>query len=265
MGLVKMFWDSSLAEIKNGYIYDPSSEDFVCLICGERFTKGRIYQEDDLLLEAEKAAKTHIAKLHGSTFEFLVGMDKKYTSLTGHQQTILTAFYEGLDDKAIAAKMENANTSTIRNHRFAFREKAKQAKIFLAIMELLAEHSAKGERFIDIPRCAASDDSFITAEQENEEFVKTYFKEGADGPLSTFPKKEKRKIAVLKQLIQRFDPQRKYTEKEVNDILNNAYHDYVTLRRNLIEYGFMDRYPDGSCYWVKTDENSSELMDESVQ
>jgi len=252
MNLSKIFWEASLAEIKKGYVGDPSSEDFICLICGERFTKGRIYQDDDLLLEAEKAVKTHIRKQHGSTFEFLLEMDKKYTGLTGHQKTILTAFYQGLDDKSIAAKMENANTSTVRNQRFAFREKAKQAKVFLAIMELLAEKSAKGDRFIDIPRRAAMvDERIAITEQENKEFVKAYFKEGVDGPLSSFPKKEKRKIVILKQLIQRFDPQRKYTEKEVNDILNKAYHDHVTLRRNLIEYGFMDRYPDGSCYWVK--------------
>jgi len=95
------------------------------------------------------------------------------------------------------------------------------------------------------------DARIVITEQEHKEFVRAYFKEGLDGPLSVFPRKEKRKIAILKQLIQRFDPQRKYAEKEVNEVLGNAFHDYVTLRRNLIEYGFLDRYPDGSCYWVK--------------
>jgi hypothetical protein len=148
--------------------------------------------------------------------------------------------------------MENGNTSTIRNQKFVFREKAKQAKIFLAIMELLEERSAKEENFTEIPRRAAIvDERFAITEQENEEIIKAYFKEGTDGPLSIFPKKEKRKIVILKQLIQRFDPQLKYTEKEVNEILKKAYHDYVTLRRYFIEYGFMDRLPDGSSYWVK--------------
>ena len=27
--------------------------------------------------------------------------------------------------------------------------------------------------------------------------------------------------------------------------------DYVTVRRNLIEYGFLDRTADGRTYWVK--------------
>jgi len=252
MDMAKLFWNASLAEIKKGYVDDPPSEEYICLICGERFAKGRIYQSDTVLLEAEKAMQTHIKSAHSSTFEFLLGMDKKYTGLTEHQKMILTAFFQGLNDKEIAAQMENGNTSTIRNQRFAFREKAKQAKIFLAIMELLEEHSAKGEQFIQVPRRVVMvDERFAITEQENAEIIKAYFKEGVDGPLSGFPKKEKRKIAILKQLIQRFDPQQKYSEKEVNVILKNAYEDYVTLRRYLIEYGFMDRNPDGSHYWVK--------------
>jgi hypothetical protein len=36
--------------------------------------------------------------------------------------------------------------------------------------------------------------------------------------------------------------------------LGEAFHDHVTLRRNFVEYGFMERLPDGSKYWVKTGE-----------
>ncbi len=35
-------------------------------------------------------------------------------------------------------------------------------------------------------------------------------------------------------------------------ILKPIYHDYVMIRRYLIEYGFLDRHRDGSAYWVKT-------------
>jgi hypothetical protein len=252
MDLSKLFWNASLAEMKKGYLDDPPSGEYLCLLCGERFTKGRIYPVDEFLWEAEPAIQKHIAKEHDSTFAFLLELDKKYTGLTDHQKSLLTCFYQGLNDKEIATKMENGNTSTIRNQKFVFREKAKQAKIFLAIMELLEERSAKEENFTEIPRRAAIvDERFAITEQENEEIIKAYFKEGTDGPLSIFPKKEKRKIVILKQLIQRFDPQLKYTEKEVNEILKKAYHDYVTLRRYFIEYGFMDRLPDGSSYWVK--------------
>lgn len=39
--------------------------------------------------------------------------------------------------------------------------------------------------------------------------------------------------------------------KEFNEIIKTAYYDYVTVRRFLIEYGFLDRKPDGSQYWLK--------------
>lgn len=250
--LSKLFWEASLEEIKKGYVYEAAAEVYTCVICGEQFIKGRIYPVDKAFFEAEKAAQLHITWEHGSIFQFLLNMDKKYTGLTEHQKDLLTYFFQNLVDKEIAARMENGNTSTIRNQRFSFRERSKQAKIFLAIMELLEEQTAKGERFIEIPRGAAMvDERFAITGHENDAILRAYFKEGTDGPLSTFPRKEKRKIAILQQLIHRFEPTRKYTEIEVNEVLKEAFPDFVTLRRYMIEYGFMDRLPDGSQYWIK--------------
>ncbi|MNJ02211.1 hypothetical protein D3C73_1620960 [compost metagenome] len=63
---------------------------------------------------------------------------------------------------------------------------------------------------------------------------------------------EKSKLIILREIASsRFDAGQSYKEKEVNEILEKVYHDYVTLRRYLIEYGFMDREPDGSKYWLK--------------
>lgn len=88
-------------------------------------------------------------------------------------------------------------------------------------------------------------------QQENESILKRYFKEGLDGRLSEFPRKEKRKIIILRHLLQRFERGRQYTEQEVNERLAVAFDDYATLRRYLIIYGFMDRQEDGRAYWVK--------------
>jgi hypothetical protein len=119
-------------------------------------------------------------------------------------------------------------------------------------MELLMEHTAKEDQFVEIPRRAPMvDERFAITEKENDEVLQAHFPQGLNGPLVRFPKKEKKKVIILRQLIQRFDFQQKYSEKEVNEILKKAYDDYVTLRRYLIEYGFLDRYPDGSSYWVK--------------
>ncbi len=250
--LTDMFWNADLGDLKRGYVDELLNGGLICLVCGECFTKGQIYLINGNLYEAKKAAEVHIQQEHHSMFAFLVAMDKKYTGLTEHQKEILEAFYQGFHDKEIAARMDNGNTSTVRNQRFAFRERAKQAKIFLAIMELLTERLAREDKFVEIPRQAAMvDERFAITEKESDEVIQALFPQGMAGPLLRFPKKEKQKIIVLRQLIRRFELNRKYTEKEVNEILQRAFHDYVTLRRYLIEYGFLDRYPDGSCYWVK--------------
>ena len=36
----------------------------------------------------------------------------------------------------------------------------------------------------------------------------------------------------------------------MNGILQEIYDDYVTIRRYLVEYRFIDREPDGSRYWT---------------
>jgi hypothetical protein len=91
---------------------------------------------------------------------------------------------------------------------------------------------------------------FTITQEENENIIKKYFKEGPEGPLSEFPTREKRKAIIINHLLHRFEAGRKYTEKEVNEILKDVYFDYATLRRYLVDYKHMDRLNDGSCYWV---------------
>jgi hypothetical protein len=248
-----LFWSASIEEIKNGYILDFPSGKYVCLICGAEFEKGIIYEKNGTFMEAEKAVKNHITTEHGSAFEYLIDLDKKITGLTDHQKSLMNCFYQGLNDKEIVEKTDIGSESTIRNHRFAFRQREKQAKVFLALMGLLEESkNMKKQGFVSIHRTAKMvDERYAITQEENDEVLKKYFEQGLDGPLSEFPKKEKRKIVILKNLTRRFDANKKYTEKEVNEILLNAFPDFVTLRRYLIEYGFLDRERDGSSYWVK--------------
>lgn len=255
----EVFWNCSLEDLKNGYIYDSQEELYMCLICGKKFIEGEIYPNNNNLFDARKAIKNHIHDEHGSVFAYLITMDKQYTSLTDHQRELLKLFYQGLSDKEIAAQC-GSSASTIRNHRFNFREKEKQARIFLAISELLKERSkikksnvnSISEEFVDFSRTARMvDERFAFTRQEYENMVIKYFPEGSDGPLSEYPLKEKRRVIILSQIIKRFDSARKYSEQEVNDILKAVYPvDHAILRRHLVEYGFMERIPDGSTYWV---------------
>lgn len=252
MELSEMFWSASPQELKQGYKYDTSSDVFVCLICGEKIENGIIYPHEGLLYEATRFIKIHITSKHGSVLDFLLSLDKKLTGVTDHQRSLIRLFASGRTDQEVARELEAGSVSTIRNHRFLLREKHKQSLIFYTIMQALEEQLTAGTRFIDIPRSTRSvDERFAVTEQEKEKIIAAYFKQGPDGPLSTFPNKEKQRVVLLKHILSRFEHTKTYSEKEINEILRPIYPDYLLLRRLLIDYGFMDRKRDGSGYWLE--------------
>lgn len=66
--------------------------------------------------------------------------------------------------------------------------------------------------------------------------------------LKQIPAQRKKRVIVLQHLLERFEPGRDYSEREVNEILKTAHADFATLRRELIDYGFMTR--EGGVYRV---------------
>ena len=102
------------------------------LACGETFIKGVIYQDNQVLYEAEKFVQLHIQNEHTSMFDYLLNMDKKFTGLTDLQKKMVQFFYMGLNDKEIVKEMDGGSTSTIRNHRFTLRENETSKSIFSA-------------------------------------------------------------------------------------------------------------------------------------
>lgn len=246
----ELFWNASLEEIKHGFIEDEKQ--YTCLICGERIEKGIIYPFDDVFYTAERFVRLHIEQKHGSVFEFLLGFDKKLTGLTEHQTTLLRHFYVGKSDKEVQVEMEIGSSSTIRNHRFVLKEKERQAKTLLAIMELLKEKDQHAPAFVAPHKNSTMvDDRYVVTTDEQTKILDKYFSQGLNGPLNKFPSKEKQKIVVLRAIAERFDADAQYTEMELNAILKEIYEDYVLIRRYLIEYAFLDRKADGSAYWVK--------------
>lgn len=256
MSASDLFWNASQEELKNGYIEEEDY--YICLLCGKKIEKGVIYPEDNNFYEAGRYTRIHIEKAHGSVFEYLINMDKRFTGLTNHQNSLLRLFYQGKSDEDVKKEMEIGSTATIRNHRFVLKEKERQAKVFLAMMELLKAKDKKSQAFIPPHNTAKMvDDRYKITLEEKEKILNKYFIHGLNGPINTFNMKEKSKLVVLGQITKRFDASRSYSEKEVNEILKNVYEDFVTLRRYLIEYGFMDRKPDGSQYWLKGNEKKS--------
>ncbi|MGP7818667.1 DUF2087 domain-containing protein [Niallia sp. 01092] len=241
------FWDAAVEELKQGYI--EQKEGYVCLLCGETVEKGIIYPQDDMLYEAEKYMQIHIQEKHQSVFAYLIGLDKKLTGMTEHQNNFLSLFYQGKSDAEVQQELGIGSASTIRHHRFVLKEKERQAKTFLALMELLKEKDQHTPAFVPVHKQAKMvDERYNITEEEQQKAVSKYFSEGK---LEKFPLKEKQKLMVLREITNRLDDDKKYTENELNDVLTAIYDDYVLIRRYLIEYGFVDRKADGSSYWLK--------------
>ena len=252
MTISELFWKASSEDLKCGYIQEK--DHYVCLLCGEKIEKGIVYAEEGVLYEAGRYMRRHIDKVHQSVFEYLTQMDKKVTGLTEHQTSLIRLFYQGKSDGEVQKEMAIGSPSTIRNHRFALKEKERQSKVYLVIMELLKEKNKHQTTLLVPPKTAKMvDERYNVTQQESVRLLETLFPEGTKGPLKTFSIKEKNKLVVLQEIVKRFQDEQSYTEKEINQILKGVYPDFVTLRRYLIEYGFLDRTPDGSQYWLKND------------
>lgn len=239
------FQDVSVDELVKGY--HTLNGHFHCLFCGELFDQDEVFQMEQHFFTAEGMVKRHIAEQHRSPFHAIIALDKKMTGLSSVQVEMLQHFFDETGDAEIVERSSVNSVSTVRQHRFKLREKERQAKLFLALMEALKERDKytvhKGARQVD--------ERYSIEGAEREKVLKTYFKDGVDGSISSIPSKEKKKLIILQQIITRFKRGQTYSEKEVNAVLKGVHEDYVSLRRHLIEYGFMDRNDDGSSYRVK--------------
>ena len=77
--------------------------------------------------------------------------------------------------------------------------------------------------------------------------LKTFLK--ADGTLKQIPPIGNKLLVILNFIVDSFDYEVNYTEKEVNAILRRFHLDTAALRRHLVDYGLMARESDGTKYW----------------
>lgn len=77
----------------------------------------------------------------------------------------------------------------------------------------------------------------------------------SDGRLIQYPSKRPMRIIVLIKIAKQLDANKKYTEKEINEIItsNIAFSDIELIRREMYQYRFLGRLRDGSEYWVEND------------
>jgi hypothetical protein len=125
--------------------------------------------------------------------------------------------------------------------------------MYLSIYELAMEKTPTDrDTIVPIHEGAKMvDDRYVTTKEESDKILTTVFESLSPLKLKLFSAKEKKKIVTLRKIAQQFETGKVYTEKELNRILKDIYDDYPTLRRYLIEYGFMERSTDCMQYWLK--------------
>jgi len=94
------------------------------------------------------------------------------------------------------------------------------------------------------------------AEDEERKDVRRVLKNylNADGTLKQIPPMGNKLLIILNFIVDAFDFDANYTEKEVNTILRRFHLDTAALRRYLVDHGLMERDSYGTKYWrVKED------------
>jgi predicted transcriptional regulator len=158
----------------------------------------------------------------------------------------------GLSESTVShhlKKLRAVNLLTLRmdgTYRY-YRLNKPRLKTFRAL-------AARLEEPVTEPEDAASDDSWIDALDMAEKDKRVLRAYTHDGKLKQIPKKDKKWIVILSWLVTQFEPDRRYTEQQVNEVITRYHPDYATIRRDLIGFGFMRREIGGGDYW-RTPEN----------
>ena len=80
--------------------------------------------------------------------------------------------------------------------------------------------------------------AYDAARAEQERLVGRLF---TDGRIERVPAKRKVRAAVLLEVLSRFEPGRDYAEPEVNEVLLGVHADFAYLRRELVNYHYLER------------------------
>lgn len=90
-------------------------------------------------------------------------------------------------------------------------------------------------------------DAGVEQDAYSQKVLKNFFKHGR---LTQIPAQLKKRMVILEKISESFEPEREYTEMEVNHILLDFNDDVASLRRGLIEHKLLNR--EKGIYWRTT-------------
>lgn len=108
------------------------------------------------------------------------------------------------------------------------------------------EYVLLGEAFRLAARAAAPSDQALDPDTPPDaaRIMKAFVQ---DGRLRSIPSSRNKRLVVLDRLAQEFEPGERYGERRVNAILERWHDDYASLRRYLVDEGYLTR--EGGEYW----------------
>lgn len=96
-----------------------------------------------------------------------------------------------------------------------------------------------GRPLADLVRLAGPDlDGRVEGDAYRRKVLQSFFRRGR---LLQIPAQRKKRRVVLERLVEAFEPDRQYPEREVNLTLADFHEDFATLRRELVGEGLMTR------------------------
>lgn len=112
----------------------------------------------------------------------------------------------------------------------------------LVVRRAEGDHVVMGEAFRLAAMAAAPErpgpDPTDDFPEDEARILRRYFR---GGRLTDIPSQRSRRRVVLDRLAQEFDVGARYSERQVNAILRRFHEDVASLRRFLVDHGFLDR------------------------
>ncbi len=177
---------------------------------------------------SDAAALEHLTQAHGSVLEALLALDKELTGLTDTQKSLIRQWRGGVNDAAIAAE-RGVSVSTLRNQRFALREREREARLLLAVLSLA------GLSTLQKPLKPKAEDG-----------IEQFYREGK---LLHMPARLAKQYAVMQRFAALFELGREYSDRELKELVTPIWPDHALVRRFLVDTGMLRRTNDGRTYW----------------
>jgi hypothetical protein len=118
-------------------------------------------------------------------------------------------------------------------------------------LERFKRLAAEIEKPLPVEEPVEADDAWISALGWSKEDQQVLREHTRGKKILHLPAKLKKSEVIIRWLATLFEPERMYTEREVNEVLKAVYaEDFVSLRRDLVDLGYLRRERGGGKYWA---------------